>query len=314
MAALGTGAALAVTQGAFAQDYPSRQIKIITAAPGGGSDYIARIIAQGISGPLGQQVIIENRGTGMLAGEAAARAPADGYNITVQGGAFWVGPLLRKAPYDPVKDFTPISLVVREVNVLAVNPSVPVNTVQELLAYARANPGKLNFSSPGVGSTTHLAGEMMNAMAGVRMVHVPYQGNQRAITAMMANEVQLAIFDAGLIMPQVAAGKLRALGATSLEPSALTPGMPTVASQGLPGFESIGLTGVLASGARVNSAIINRLNQEIVRYVSRPEIREQFLKSGVELVGSTPEQFAEAMRADMAKMGKLIADIKLKVE
>jgi tripartite-type tricarboxylate transporter receptor subunit TctC len=299
---------------ARAQEYPTRMIKIVTAAAGGGSDFIARVIAQGISPALGQQIIIDNRGTGVLAGEAAARLPADGYNLTVQGGAFWVAPLLRKTAYDPVKDFTPISLVVREVNILAVHPSVPAQSVKELIAYAKANPGKLNYSSPGVGSTTHLASELLKSMAGVNIVHVPYQGNQPAISAMMGNEVQMAIFDAGLINPQVRAGRLRALAVTSLEPSILAPGLPTMAASGLPGYESIGMTGIFAVGDKVPQPIITRLNQEILRLLAKPEVKEQFLKSGVELVGSTPEQFSEAMRADINKMGKLIKDLDLRVE
>lgn len=310
---IAAGALLCASTPVLAQDYPSKPLRIVTAAAGGGSDFVARLLAQGISGPLGQPVVVENRGTGMLAGEVAARAPADGYNLTVQGGAFWIGPLLRKAPYDPIGDFTPVSLIVREVNVLAVNPGLPVKSLADLIAFARANPGKLNYSSPGVGSTTHLATELLNSMAGTRMVHVPYQGNQKAIAGVMANEVQLAIFDAGLLAPFIQSGKLRALGSTSLDPSPLAPGLQPLASQGLPGFESIGLTGVLASG-KVSPAIIARLNHEILRYINRPEVKEQFLKSGVELVGSTPEQFAQAMRDDRAKMGKLITDLKLKIE
>jgi len=305
--ALGAGAACG-------QEYPNRAIRIITAAAGGGSDFIARVIAQGISGPLGQQIIIDNRGTGVLAGEAASRAPADGYTLTVQGGAFWIAPLLRKTPYDPVRDFAPISLIVREVNILAVNPSLPVQSVQELIAYAKANPGKLNYSSPGIGSTTHLASELLKSMAGINIVHVPYQGNQPAITAMMAGEVQMAIFDAGLIAPHAKTGKLRALAVTSAEPSALTPGLPTMAASGLPGYESTGMTGIFAAGDKTPKAIIVRLNQEILRFLGKPEIKEQFLKSGVEMVGSSPEQFAEAVRLDIIKMGKLIKDIDLRVE
>ncbi|MGZ5223216.1 MAG: Bug family tripartite tricarboxylate transporter substrate binding protein [Burkholderiales bacterium] len=308
-------AALVLTTGmACGQEYPNRIIRIVTAAAGGGSDFIARIIAQGISGPLGQQIVVENRGTGVLAGEAAAKAPADGYTLTVQGGAFWIAPLLRKTPYDPIRDFSPISLVVREVNILAVNPSLPVQSVGDFIAYARSSPGKLNYSSPGVGSTTHLATELFKSMAGVNIVHVPYQGNQPAITGLVAGEVQMAIFDAGLIMPHVKAGKLRALAATSAEPSALTPGLPTMAAAGLPGYESIGMTGIFATGSKTPKAIITRLNQEVVKHINKPEIKEQFLRSGVELVGSSPEQFAEAMRADMSKMGKLIKDIDLRVE
>jgi tripartite-type tricarboxylate transporter receptor subunit TctC len=308
-------AALALASGgACAQEYPTRIIRIVTAAAGGGSDFVARILAQGIAGPLGQQIIVENRGTGVLAGEAAAKAPADGYTLTVQGGAFWIAPLLRKTPYDPIRDFSPISLIVREVNILAVNPALPVQSVRDLIAYAKSQPGKLNYSSPGVGSTTHLASELFKAMAGVNIVHVPYQGNQPAITGLLGGEVQMAIFDAGLIMPHVKAGKLRALAATSAEPSALTPGLPTMAASGLPGYESIGLTGIFATGQKTPRPIITRLHQEIVRFINKPEVKEQFLKSGVEMVGSSPEQFAEAMRADVTKMGKLIKDIDLRVE
>jgi tripartite-type tricarboxylate transporter receptor subunit TctC len=299
---------------ACGQEYPNRIIKIITAAAGGCSDFIARIIAQGIAPALGQQIIIDNKGTGVLAGEAAVKAAPDGYTLTVQGGAFWIGPLLRKTAYDPVKDFSPVSLIVREVNILAVHPAVPAQSVRELIAYAKANPGKLNYSSPGVGSTTHLASELLKSMAGVDIVHVPYQGNQPAISAMMANEVQMAIFDAGLIAPQVKAGRLRALAVTSLEPTALAPGLPTMAAAGLPGYESIGMTGIFAVGDKVPTAIIARLNQEILKFLAKSEIKEQFLKSGVEMVGSTPEQFAEAIRADIAKTGRLIKDIDLRVE
>jgi len=315
LAAIAALVPLALCAGpACGQEYPNRIIKIITAAAGGGSDFIARILAQGIAGPLGQQIVIDNKGTGVLAGEAAVKAPPDGYTLTVQGGAFWIGPLLRKTVYDPVKDFLPISLIVREVNILAVHPAVPAQSVQELIAYAKANPGKLNYSSPGVGSTTQLASELLKAMAGVNIVHVPYQGNQPAISAMMGGEVQMAIFDAGLIAPQVKAGRLRALAVTSLEPTALAPGLPTMAASGLPGYESIGMTGIFAVGDKTPRPIIARLNQEILKFLAKPEIKEQFLKSGVEMVGSTPEQFTEAIRADVAKMGKLIKDIGLRVE
>jgi tripartite-type tricarboxylate transporter receptor subunit TctC len=303
---LGTGPA-------SGQAYPNKIIRIITAAAGGGSDFIARELAQGISGPLGQQIIVENRGTGVLAGEAASKAPPDGYTLTVQGGAFWISPLLRKAPYDPIADFSPISLVVREVNVLAVNADLPVKSVKELIDLAKAKPGALNYSSPGVGSTTHLATELFASMAGVKMVHVAYQGNAPAITATIAGEVQLVIIDAGLLMPHVKSGKLRALGATSLEPSTLVPGMPTVSGTGLPGFESIGMTGIFSTG-KPPAAIIDRLNQEVVRFLGRAEVKERFLKAGVEIVGSSPQQFADAVNADRGRVSRVVKEIGLKVE
>ncbi len=298
---------------AFSQAYPNKIIRVITAAAGGGSDFIAREISQGISGPLGQSIVVENRGTGVLAGEAAMKAPPDGYTLTVQGGAFWITPLLRKTPFDPIADFAPISLVVREVNVVAVHPALPVKNIKELIALAKSRPGDLNYSSPVVGSTTHLATELFNSMAGIKMVHVPYQGNAPAITALISGEVQLVIIDAGLLMPHVKSGRLRALGATSLEPSALVPGMPTVASQGLPGFESIGMTAFFAAG-KPPAAIIDRLNQEVVRMLARADIKERFLKAGVEIVGSSPQQLADAINADRSRTTRIIKEIGLKVQ
>ena len=295
------------------QAYPNKIIRIVTAAAGGGSDFIARELAQGISGPLGQQIVVENRGTGVLAGEAVVKSPPDGYTLTVQGGAFWITSLLRKTPYDPIADFSPISLVVREVNVLAVHPGLPVKNVKELIALAKSRPGDLNYSSPAVGSTTHLATELFKSMAGINMVHIAYQGNAPAITALIRGEVQLVIIDSGLLMPHVKSGRLKALAATSLEPSALVPGLPTVSGSGLTGFESIGMTGIFAPG-KPPAAIIDRLNQEIVRFLGRADVKERFLKTGVEIVGSSPEQFAEAIRADRGRVSKVIKEIGLKVE
>ena len=300
-------------QFSHAQDYPSRMVRIVTAAPGGGSDFIARIISQGLAGPLGQQIIVENKGTGVQAGEAAVKAPGDGYTLTVQGGAFWVGPLLRKSAYDPVRDFTPITLVVREVNVLAVHPSVPVNSVKELIAYAKSNPGKLNYSSPGVGSTTHLASELLKSMAGIDIVHVPYQGNQPAITGLRGNEVQMAIFDAGLIMPHANAGRLRALAATSLEPSPLAPGLPTLAASGLPGYQSSSPFGMFAP-ANTSDAVVRKLNHEIVRVLQRNELRERLFNAGMEVVAGTPAQLTATMKSEMARWGKLIRDANIREE
>ena len=306
---------LIITMGnVCSQPYPNHMIRIVTAAAGGGSDFVARLISQGIAPSLGQPVVIENRVTGVLAGEAAFRAPPDGYTLTVQGGAFWIGPLLRKTTYDPIKDFTAISLIVREVNILAINPLLPVQTVKDLIAYAKANPKKLNYSSPGIGSTTNLASELFNSMAGVNIIHVPYQGNQPAISAMMGGEVQLAIFDAGLILPHVKSGRLRALAVTSSEPSMLAPGLPTIASSGLPGYESIGLTGIFAVGHKISKTIVNKINEEILKFIAKSGVKEQLLNSGVEMVGSTPEQFENAIQVDISKMSKLIKDIGLHVE
>ncbi len=296
------------------QTYPDKPIRIATAAAGGGSDFMARLVAQGISGPLGQPVIVENRGGGIIPVDFVSKAPADGYTLLVQGGVAWVAPLLlRKAPYDVVRDFSPISLLVREVYIVAVHPSVPVRAIKELMALAKARPGELNFSSSTAGGSGHLAGELFKALAGVNIVHVPYKGTASSITALISGEVQLTITDAGLITPHVKSGKLRALAVTSADPSALFPGLPTVAASGLPGYEAVGRTGIWAP-AKTPSAIIDRLNQEVVRALKLPDLKEKFLNAGVEAVGSSPEQFAAIIKAEIVTLGNLIKDAGIKLD
>ena len=296
------------------QDYPNKPIRIVTAAAGGGSDFMARQVAQGISGPLGQPVIGENRGGGIIPVDYVSKAPPDGYTLLVQGAVAWVAPLLlRKAPYDMVRDFSPLSLLVKEVYLVAVHPSLPVKSVRELIALAKTRPGELNYSSSIAGGSGHLAGELFRSMAGVNIVHVPYKGTAASITALISGEVQLTITDAGLMTPHVKSGKLRALAVTSAEPSALVPGLPTAAASGLPGYEAVGRTGIWAP-AKTPAAIIERLNQEIVRVLNLPDVKERFFNAGVEPVGSSPEQFAAIVKADIAKLGKLIKDAGIKVE
>ncbi len=214
---LGAGAVFGqATSTGSGQDYPNRPLRIITAAAGGGSDFIARLVGQGISGPLGQPVVVDNRARGGIAAEIVSRAPPDGYNLTVCGGGCWIPPLfLQKPPYDIVRDFSPVTLVVREINVLAVNPSVPVKSVSELISLGKAKPGTLNYPSPGAGSAGHLAVELFKAMAGVNFVHIAYKGNAPGITALLSGEVHLTILDVGLRAPHVKSGKLRALAVTS---------------------------------------------------------------------------------------------------
>src|SRR5688572_2434956 len=195
------------------QDYPAKPIRIVTSAVGGGSDFIAREISQGLSGLLGQQVVVDNRSSGFLAVDVVHKAPPDGYTLLVAGGSLWITPLLRKVDYD-VKDFSPISLLVREVNVLAVHPSVPVKSVKELIALAKARPGALNYSTGAIGGTPHLASELFKSMAGISMAHIAYKGSAPAVTALVSGEVQLIVMDAGLVMTHVTSGRLRALAVT----------------------------------------------------------------------------------------------------
>jgi tripartite-type tricarboxylate transporter receptor subunit TctC len=296
------------------QEYPNKPIRIVTTAPGGGGDFVSRIIAEGISGPLGQPVIVDNRATGLVASEFVSKAPPDGYTLTVAGGAFWILPLLlRKAPYDVVRDFSPISLLVREVNVVVVVPSLPVNSITELIALAKKKPGALNYASTGVGGTDNLATELFKSMAGVNIVHVPYKGTAPGIAGLLGGEVQMAITDSGNVAAHVKSGRLKALAVTTAEPSTLVPGLPTVAASGLPGYEMVGMTSIFAP-AKTPVAIIKRLNQEIVRVLNLPSVRERFFNSGVEVVGSSPEQLAATVDSEIAKDGKIIRDAGIKVD
>ena len=293
----------------FAQDYPGKPIRIITSGVGGNSDFDARQIAQEISGPLGQPVIVDNR-TSMLAAELVAKAPPDGYNLHVSS-TLWIAPLLQKTPYE-MSDFSPISMIETQANIVIVHPSLPVKSIKELIALAKARPGALNYGSGATGGSTHLGVELFKSMAGVNIVRIQYKGSGPVIPALIGGEVQLTIQDVGNVVPQMKSGKVRALAVTSAEPSALAPGLPTVAASGLPGFEAIGQTGIFAP-AKTPAAIIKRLNQEIVRFLNRADVKERFLAFGEEVVASSPEQLAATIKSDVAKWGKLIKDAGIKV-
>jgi tripartite-type tricarboxylate transporter receptor subunit TctC len=290
------------------QAYPNKPIRIVTAAVGGGSDFTSRLIAQGISVPLGQPVIVDNRSVGISAPEIVAKALPDGHTLLF--GSFWIDTLLYKAPYDPVRDFSPITLATRSPNILVVHPSVPVKSVKELIALTKAKPGELNYGSGGPGSTPHLAGELFKAMAGVNIVHIPYKGSGAALLDVIGGQVQLMFATAASAMPQVKGGKLRALAVTSAQPSALAPGLPPVAGS-LPGYEATLILGMFAP-AKTPGTIINRLNQEIVRVLNTAEAKEKFLNAAAEIVGSSPAELAGTMKAEMARWGKLIKDTGIK--
>ena len=255
------------------QDYPTRPIRLVTTGVGGGSDMVARLIAQGISGPLGQQLIVENRsGSGLSVGEFVAKAPADGYTLLVFGQALWIGPLLQTAPYDPVKDFAPITTTDRSPSVVSVHPSLPVKTVKELIALAKAKPKQLNYASTAAGSAGHLAGELFKAMAGVDIVWVPYKSMSAAVTDLISDQVQMMFTSPSPVAAHITSGRLRALAVGTAQPSPLLPGLPTVAATGLPGYEATSITAILAP-AGTPAAIINRLNREIVRLVNTQDAK-----------------------------------------
>ena len=294
------------------QDYPSKLVRIITAAGGGTTDVGARLIAQGLSGGFGQPVVVENRPSSLV-GEIVAKAPPDGYTLLVVGSAFVIGPLLQKTSYDPVKDFAPISLTSSSPNILVVHPSLPVKSAKDLIALARGRPGELNYGSGPGGSSPHLAAELFKSMAGVDIVRISYKGGGPAVIGLIGGEVQLMISPAGSVSTHLKSDKLRALAVTSAQPSVLLPGLATVAATGLPGYESSSLVGMLAPAGTLET-ISNRLNQEIVRMLNRADVKEKFLNAGLETIGSSAGQFAATMKSEIAKWGKVIKDANIKGE
>ena len=288
------------------QNYPSRPIRIFASEAGGGTDLAARLIAPGLTAGLGQSIVIENRNA-LIATETVAKSPPDGYALLLNGPAVWLTQFMRdNVTWDPLRDLAPITLAVSSPSVLVVHPSLPVKSVRELIALAKARPGELNYGTGPAGGPPHLAGELFKAMAGVNIVVIPYRGTGPALNALIGGQVQLMFPSAGGALQHVRSGRLRALAITSARPSTLIPGLPTVAT-GLPGYESIGIFGVFAP-ANTPGAIINRLNQEIVRALNQADVKEKFLNAGTETVGSTPEQLTAAIKAEMATMGKVIRD------
>ena len=287
-------------------------MRIVTAGAGGGNDFVARIIAQGIAAPLGQQFIVDNRTTAVSAGEITAKAVPDGYTLLYFGSNIWLLPFFRSnLPYDPVRDFAPVILAVSSPNLVVVHPSLPVSTIKELVALARAQPGALNYASGTIGASTHLGAELFRITTGINIVHVPYKSGSSQIPDLLSGRVHVAFSPAASVASYVKSGKLRALAVTSSRQSALAPNLPTVAASGLPGYESMATQGVFAT-ARTPSTIINLLNQEILRLLSQPDIREKLLNSGVEAVGGTPEQFGATVQSEMVRLGKVIKDAGLR--
>ncbi len=285
--------------------FPNKTIRIVASEAGAGSDAAARMIAQAAAGPLGQTVIVDNRG-GLRAVEAVAQALPDGYTLLFFSTSLWIGPLLQKMSYDPVKDFSPVTLVSTAPVILAVHPSLPANSVKDLIALAKSRPAGLNYGSGGTGSTPHLATELFKHKTGVNLVRVPYKGVAGALNALFVGDVQLLFASAGSLTPHVRSGKLRALGVGNLKPSALAPDIPTIAST-VPGYELTQMTGLFVP-AKTPAAIIRKLNQDIVRAISTDDTKERFFKIGAEVFGSSPEHFAATIKSEMTIIGKVIKD------
>ena len=292
---------------AQAQSFPAKPIRIITSGVGGAGDVASRLVAQGIASALGQQVIVDNRASGPIPVEVTLKSPADGYTLMLYGSTVWLGPYLRANAPDPLRDFAPISLAATAPNILVVHPSLPVKNVKEFVALAKARPGALNYGTTGIGSSPHLAAELFQAMAGVQFVRISYKGAGAALTDLIGGQIQLSFATASSVSPHLKTGRLRALGVSSARESILLPGLTTIAAAGLPGYESSSLQGVFAP-AGVPAPILQKLSQEIMRYLHSSDAREKFLAVGVEVVGSTPEQFTAAMKTEMSRMGKVIRD------
>lgn len=291
---------------ASAENYPVKPVRMVTTEPGSGTNLVARLLAQGLTASFGQQVIVDNRG--IAAVEIVARAQRDGYTLLVYTSPMWLLPFMRKQiAWDPVKDFAPVSVTSRQPSVLVVHPSLPVNSVAELIALARTRPGELNYGSGSPGAPTHLSAELFNAMARVNIVRVPFKGGGPALTALMGGEVQAAFGVPAAVLPHARTGKLKALAVTSAEPSPLAPGLLTVAASGVPGYESTALAGLFAP-AGTPAPVIDLLNRETARILSSAEAKERLFSAGVEGISSTSQQFAAILKADMAKWGKVIRD------
>jgi len=287
-----------------AQDYPNRPIRFVTAAAGGGNDFSARLIAQGLTERLGQQVVVDNRGGAHVPQNLVAKAAPDGYTILSQNNTVWIAPLLEKTAYDHFRELAPITLTARAPNILVVYPAFPANSVKELIAAAKAAPGEINYASGVVGSSNHVAGELFKAMAGVNLMRIGYRGTGPALIDVMSGEVKVMFSTVTSSWVHVKVGRLKALAVTSAEPSPLAPGLPTIAASGVPGYASEAIYGVWAP-ANTPAAIVSRLNQEIVKVLATPQIRDRFLNTGAEVVASSSQVFAAEIRSESARLDKV---------
>ena len=312
-------AALAITFSfAGAQPYPSKAIRMVVPfPPGGPNDILGRLIAQRLTAQVGQQVVIDNRGGagGIIGAELAARAVADGYTLLFGGTApLSINPWLHKQlPYDPIKDFAAVSLVGTAPSLLVTHPNVPVKTVRDLIALAKAKPGQLNFASAGIGTPPHLAGELFKSMAGVDMVHVPYKGGGPALTDLLAGQVGIYFSGISSALPFVKEGKLHGIAMTSAKRSAVMPEMPTIAESGLPGYE-VGNWYAIVAPAATPQPIVARLNTEINKTLALPDVKQRFLDFAADPAGSTPGDLSAYIRSEIAKWGKVIKIAGIKPE
>ena len=309
--------ALAMSGLAAAQSWPSRPVRMIVPFPAGGpTDVLTRALAEKLSAALGQAVIVDNKpgAGGTIGSDFVAKSAPDGYTLLMAtGSTHSVGPYLSKVPYDPQKDFTPIIYVGKATNILLVSPTLGVSNVRELIELAKKNPGKLNYSTSGIGSVAHLTSEMFASMAGIKIVHVPYKGTQLSIPDLMSGQIAMLFDNVLTAKPHVEGGKLKGIAISSRERSSLVPGIPTVSESGLPGFDSWNWFGVFGP-AGTPPAVVERVNAELNRLVSDAAIKDRFAQLGFETTGGTPADFAAVVQSEARKWSQVIREANVKPE
>lgn len=314
---LGTGL-LVIEGGSYAQTYPGRPVRIVVQfAAGGGADFVARVVGTKLSESLGQTFLVDNRAgaNGAIANELVAKSPPDGYTLLLgAAGPMTIAPAVYKSlAFDSLRDFAPITMVASSSFAVTLHPSVPAGSVKELIALAKRSPGKLTFGSSGTTGSPHLAGELFLNMADIKMIHVPYKGLAPAITDLLGGQIDALFADVGLVATHINANKLKGIAVTGAQRSALLPSLPTVAESGLRGYEAGTWYGVLAPSG-TPAEIVQKLNAEILRIIALPDVRERFKTQGAESAGTTPAQFREVIRTEIAKWQKLVKAAKIEIQ
>ncbi|MBS0291049.1 MAG: tripartite tricarboxylate transporter substrate binding protein [Proteobacteria bacterium] len=305
-------AAGALPHAALAQNYPTKPVTIVVPfAPGGTTDILARIVGQGLTSELGQPVIVDNRAGagGNIGASLAAKAPADGYTLfmgTVGTHAINQA-LYKKMPFDPVKDFAPISRVATVPNLLVANPKEPYKTVKELIAYAKQHPGKVTFGSPGSGSSPHVSGELFKSMTGTELLHVPYKGSAPAMTDLLGGQISIMFDNMPSAIQHVRSGKLRPIAVTTAKRSPELPDVPTIAESGVPGYEAMSWFGMFAPSG-TPKPVLDKLSAALIKVLNQPDVKKKIAEQGGDVVAETPAQFAAFIKSETAKWGKVVKD------
>jgi tripartite-type tricarboxylate transporter receptor subunit TctC len=298
--------------------YPSKPIRLVVPfAPGGSTDVVARLLAAELKTELGQPIVVDNRpgAGGNIGGDLVAKSAPDGYTLLIAAaGPTVINPsLYHKMPYDPAKDLAPVTMIVREHNLMAINPSIPAKTVQEFIAYAKSKPGQLSFGSPGNGSPAQLGGELLNQMAGINLVHVPYKGSGPAVVDLVAGHITMMIDNMPALLPHVQSGKLRALAVASEKRASAAPDVPTLDESGVKGFVVTAWKGLMVPAGTPRD-VINKLHRAMTKVMAKPEMRKRMIEMGAEPVGDTPEQFAASIKSETAWWAALVKSTGTKLD